>query len=214
MDSHSLGGFAAKLKSSIDLVVHLTRNPQFAPQYWQLRKASTLDSRIPWTSFSAIERLRKTIKPGTKIMEFGSGGSTLFFLDLGATVVSLEGDPEWANVVRSSVAAPLNERFALLEVDYSRRSEPEAYLEKIAEYDISDFDFIFVDFPENPRDGTSRTRLLQALEPKLKRGSVALLDDSWRYPFITSQTAAAKTELLRSVGPSRPGVTEALMFYY
>jgi predicted O-methyltransferase YrrM len=45
----------------------------------------------------------ETIAGGTEVLEYGSGGSTLFFSDIGAIVISIEHHEMWADQVRSQV---------------------------------------------------------------------------------------------------------------
>lgn len=51
-----------------------------------------------WTvSDKALESLSKIVKPGTRVLEFGSGVSTQFFLDSGCDVDSFDNDPDHAH---------------------------------------------------------------------------------------------------------------------
>lgn len=47
----------------------------------------------PWLPYLATEYIKR-LKPKS-VFEWGSGGSTLFFVGLGAQVVSIEHDPDW-----------------------------------------------------------------------------------------------------------------------
>ncbi len=62
-----------------------------------------LADRVPWVSFGAARELERRVRPGTRIFEFGAGGSTAFFLDRGASVVTAEHDEEWTQLVREAV---------------------------------------------------------------------------------------------------------------
>lgn len=55
-----------------------------------------LDSGQPWVTYPAQRWLRAHLSPGTAVFEWGSGGSTRFFLDAGVREVhSIEHDLEW-----------------------------------------------------------------------------------------------------------------------
>ena len=60
--------------------------------------------RIPWVVYEAADWLRETVKPDWDIFEWGSGGSTTFFLSLGADVVSVEHDPKWFAKVKAATS--------------------------------------------------------------------------------------------------------------
>jgi hypothetical protein len=47
--------------------------------------------RLPWLPFVLQEELEERVGAGTRVFEFGGGGSTLYFLDLGAVVVTVVG---------------------------------------------------------------------------------------------------------------------------
>jgi predicted O-methyltransferase YrrM len=50
---------------------------------------------IPWLSPASINFLSDLIRPEWKVLEHGSGGSTLWFAGLVAHVTSVESDPRW-----------------------------------------------------------------------------------------------------------------------
>jgi len=54
----------------------------------------------PWLHPDAVAYLGKIVYPEFKVMEFGAGGSTLWFSARVRTVVSFEKDSRWAEAVR------------------------------------------------------------------------------------------------------------------
>ena len=60
--------------------------------------------RLPWVVDDAIPFLREVVQPGCRVLEFGGGGSTLFFRDLGAEVVTVESNPKWAKPLQKEGA--------------------------------------------------------------------------------------------------------------
>ena len=58
---------------------------------------STLEHEIPWIAPDAIRELDKILQKGMTVLEFGSGGSTLFFSKRCLSVLSFESDLEWIN---------------------------------------------------------------------------------------------------------------------
>jgi predicted O-methyltransferase YrrM len=55
---------------------------------------------LPWLGFRAIRRLKRIAVPGARVLEFGSGMSTLWFAKRGVEIVSIEIDPAWHQAVR------------------------------------------------------------------------------------------------------------------
>lgn len=64
------------------------------PQIWQQALARTFPTvfALPHMSPKEFELLKEFTKAGGKVVEFGSGGSTIFFLSKGKTVYSVESD--------------------------------------------------------------------------------------------------------------------------
>ncbi|UXE63192.1 MAG: hypothetical protein KA717_11320 [Woronichinia naegeliana WA131] len=54
-----------------------------------------IENQLPWLVFAAIDFLEDLDLKGKKVFEYGSGGSTLFWLRKGANCVSLEHDRSW-----------------------------------------------------------------------------------------------------------------------
>jgi len=59
---------------------------------------------LPWYTYPAIEFLRSQAPfDGRRVLEFGSGQSSLWWAANGASVLALEDDAEWGGSVRGSV---------------------------------------------------------------------------------------------------------------
>lgn len=83
-------------------------------------------------AYDAVDYLTTQIQPGWKVFEWGSGGSTLYWLSCGAAVISVEHDREWYEIVRRQLPpdAPVEYRFI--------PPEPPANTDFDAEFDPSD----------------------------------------------------------------------------
>ena len=57
--------------------------------------SDTLLNKYPWLTFGAIIFLENIVKPSYKVLEFGSGGSTLFFSKRAKSVKSYETNENW-----------------------------------------------------------------------------------------------------------------------
>src|ERR1035437_6973135 len=70
-------------------------------------ESSPIDLELPWitiVSKNYIEEfLRSLYKPRTRVFEFGSGGSCLFFLKYSNHVISIEHDRNWFELVGRTV---------------------------------------------------------------------------------------------------------------
>jgi predicted O-methyltransferase YrrM len=64
------------------------------------------DGPVPWFTYPAIRQLERMVSPQWRVLEFGSGFSTLWWAQRVAEVVSVEHDPGWAARLRA--AGPSN----------------------------------------------------------------------------------------------------------
>lgn len=110
------------------------------------------------------------------MFEFGGGGSTLWLLDRGASVVCVESDPQW----HAELARTLGERVDLRLIP-ARASGSDAvpgaffddYVGAVRECLDSSLDLVIV-------DGRARVACGLAAMSKVKPGGMLLLDDSDR----------------------------------
>lgn len=155
-----------------------------------------LQAREPWISYPAIAWLRRKIRPGDTVFEWGSGGSTLFFADRARAVVSVEHDPEWHRLVENALEAEALTNVDLILVEPSpeplpadaREDVPQgyastspeyqgrqffAYCTKIHETGNEPFDIVFV-------DGRARGSCVYEAISWVKPGGWLIVDDSDR----------------------------------
>ncbi|WP_372733996.1 O-methyltransferase [Nocardioides sp.] len=149
----------------------LAREPGLGREFPQLiatRGRSTMSLRLPWLPFRLIEELGEHVRPGSRVFEYGGGGSTLWFLAQGAQVVTVEHHPAWAAQLRASISS---ESWTLLERPETDRFK--TYVEAIEDYPDEEFDVVIV-------DGRERARCLTAALPKVKPGGLLIVDDADR----------------------------------
>lgn len=103
-----------------------------------------------------------------RILEFGSGASTIFLLRRGATVVTVEHHEEWARSLQEvATARKLADKLTIL-----RRDRP--YSNIVDEFENgTQFDVLLV-------DGRERVDCLRQALPLVKSNGLVLLDDSQR----------------------------------
>lgn len=90
-----------------DLLSQLSNCRTLAKRYGQLRsikERSCLDrmgQAIPWYTYPAIEYLSHIDFAQLSILEYGSGNSSLWWLQRCRELISIENDPEWYKTIQS-----------------------------------------------------------------------------------------------------------------
>ena len=108
------------------------------------RKASPVSDRIPWITFGAIDFLKRYLSSDMKVFEYGTGGSTLFFLDRVESVVSVEHDASWVEIVTSGLTEDELNRWSchLIEPENTIDADSRGSLSDRAEYQSNAPDFL------------------------------------------------------------------------
>lgn len=198
---------------------------------WWLRskqKDYLLNAPCPWLTFDAILALRRRMRPGMRIFEYGSGGSTLFWLSRGgAAVISVEHDPAWQRVVTARLAGKTQAdlRLVLPEAGHTPgdvadpalfQSDDEAfrgfsferYVRQIDPFPDGYFDVLLV-------DGRARPSCIAHGAAKVKPGGLLVLDNADR-PYYLARTAAHLAdfdrELFSGMTPVTPGLSTTAIF--
>ena len=74
------------------------------PRWVDFQKSKDVFIRkTPWLTFSAIDYLNSYLTPQMKVFEFGGGGSTLYFLERTAEVVTVEHHEEWYDALKKKI---------------------------------------------------------------------------------------------------------------
>jgi hypothetical protein len=198
------------------LIGNLVIHPQYISRHFVhnvINGKPPLDLELPWFSYAAIDFLERHVKAHMKVCEYGSGGSTLFFAERAASVVSIENDPSWHEMVtrRLEAKALTNATVMLCPFDFKNPIgfEYSQYLHAIPD---EKFDIIIIDGSEEWTQ--VRPICFQKAEPRVRKGGIIVVDDSWRYPSIRNNNKAVSFKVFQSVGPCRPGVTSTDIFFY
>ena len=178
-----------------------------------LNDKTPLDLEIPWFSYAAIDFLEGFLKPHMTVCEYGSGGSTLFFASRTKSVVSIEDNPKWFELVsrRLQKKGITNVTLKLAPFDFKNPVGFEAseYLNAIPD---EIFDVVVVDGSEEWTQ--VRPVCFKHVEKRIKPGGIIIVDDSWRYLALRTNNQAQRCEVFQSLGPCRPGVTSTDVFFY
>lgn len=119
---------------------------------------------LPWLAFGAIDWLERNLSSAWRVLELGSGGSTVFFRRRVRELVSVEHDPLWYDRVRATVPAGPGFTYLL---------EPEErFHEIVSRYPDRYFDLVLVD------GGSDRVRALCAAAERVAPGGVVMLDNA------------------------------------
>jgi hypothetical protein len=63
-----------------------------------------LGNAIPWWTYSCTDYLNQVVRASAKIIEFGGGASTIFWLSRGNDVTTIENDEKWASKLSADVS--------------------------------------------------------------------------------------------------------------
>jgi len=126
----------------------------------------TVEIGYPWLSYGAIIAIEQNLKPTHNVLEFGCGGSTIFFSRRCNTVKSYEIDSEWVEKVKTALSDSLNVSFVC--------KEKEALIESIRTEQDERYDWLLSDIGS---DYKFRLRVMNESIPKLKKGGYMIVDN-------------------------------------
>lgn len=119
---------------------------------------------IPWFTYPAVDFLHGRLKNNLRVLEFGSGNSTLFLASQVKQVISMEHNKEWYQKLKPKIAKNTELIFTSCEtaVDYLKPFSG-----------LGNFDIIVV-------DGLFRNQCIIESVNHLSQDGVIILDDSER----------------------------------
>lgn len=189
------------------------------------RRSYLLEMPLPWLTFDAIEFLTPRLRQGMRVFEYGSGGSSLFWLSHGASCVSIEHDSDWYAFLRQKLISqqPIEYRLVLPELEkesgcqrdpadpegYSSADEAfqgysfRKYVEQIDAFPDEYFDLVLV-------DGRARPACIKHCVSKIKQGGLLVLDNADRSYYLSHTQAYLRDFQLQEfigLGPG-PGMQE------
>jgi predicted O-methyltransferase YrrM len=136
---------------------------------------------LPWLGYRAIQRLDQLIEPDWKMIEFGSGLSTVWFSRRCHKVVSVEDCEEWYDKVKQDLS-----RHEITNVDYLFKTKND--YSSLPEYADEQFDLILV-------DGSDRGKCAATAVKRLKPGGYIYLDNSDKH----SSAAGGDTRIAEQI---------------
>lgn len=182
-------------------VRHLRRNPRDGRELGRLLATmgrGTMSLRLPWLPFRLIAELESVATPGASVFEFGGGGSTLWFLDRGTRVVTVEDHEGWSKRLRDSIGEA--DSWTLI-----RRDITDGYVEAVEDYADETFDVVLV-------DGKERPACLVAAAAKVRRGGLLVLDDADRSEYGPAlRSLGWPQRLVVGFAPAKPSLGYSLV---
>jgi len=122
---------------------------------------------VPWLTYPAIDFLEPRLKPEWKVLEYGSGQSTLWWANKVAKVHAVEHDRRWFDMVHNNLPA---------NVSIDLRSTREEYIEAIASCSMAPFDVVVI-------DGEFRNECARLVSPYIHEDGIIVFDNSDRRMF-------------------------------
>jgi hypothetical protein len=116
----------------------------------------------PWISYRAVKFLDQKITPDWRVIEFGSGMSTLWFARRCGFLHSIENDPRWHELLSRRLQGAKHVRYELRSLDQY--------------YDVSDYADASVDLAFI--DGEWRSRCVENVVSKIRSGGLLYLDNT------------------------------------
>ena len=190
---HSLKQFKyeldfARLKSdSFSLPLHLN--------LWlkdRVLGQSPLQAGFPWINYVVIQFLHHYLKPDMRVLEFGAGGSSVFFLKKKVKLFSIEHENSWIKEVHEILSPKHLKNWIPHYMKSSNPNqqvpEPKDYLSKIETIDNSSIEIALI-------DGRNRVECIKKSMPKIKPGGCIILDNSDRPEYAPAYQLLKKWSL-------------------
>jgi predicted O-methyltransferase YrrM len=178
---------------------------------------------VPWWTFASTQKVEEFLsaRPGARVFEWGSGGSTLWLAKRSESVISVEYDGSWAETMRPLL--PENARLvrevpdrltgALGEVGSKRMGfrhlDFADYVDAIAREEGL-FDLIVI-------DGRAREACLDRAMTKLADGGVIVIDNTNRRRYRRALRALPDSvgkQVTRGLTPIVPWPTETTLLSF
>jgi hypothetical protein len=170
---------------------------------------------LPWFSFSAIEFLEQRMHSGMTVYEYGGGGSTIFFAERAARIVTVESDERWVEPIEAQLRRRhlANVELVLATADFD---DQETFAQSPFALALPDepADVVVIDSFDYYNGHPLRPKLFPMAEGKVKPGGMLVVDDSWRYPQLRNSHHAKSVVTKTGVGPARRTTTSTDFFLY
>jgi precorrin-6B methylase 2 len=151
---------------------------------------------LPWWTFAAIDEADRFLgsRPSSRVLEYGSGASTIWLARRAGSVISIEHDAAWYSVVSKRLAPFANAKVKLIEADAEivpgYLSEKKGWLGRSFNRYASAIDAESGEFDLIVIDGRARTACLEHAVKKLAPDGMILFDNSGRSRYRAAIAAS------------------------
>lgn len=168
---------------------------RWSPAYVRARIAQSwfrlLHPDYPWLTKESIGILDRWIRPEHSVVEFGAGGSTLYFAARCGRLVSYEHDGNWHRKVSSRLD---ESRYGHVELHCFALDDPR-YCNHVCALADQSIDLVLI-------DGRRRAECTWNALPKLKPGGLLVIDNAERYLSRVTDISCASGTGKQSIHPS------------
>jgi hypothetical protein len=217
---------SATFAERVDATMSIVRHGVLAPREWGniptwlaslsgRKQLTALDLEEPWLPISLVQALDSEIQATDRIFEFGGGGSTIWFGQRCAQVVTVEHDRSWFPILQERITD--RQLASICQLSFVAENDPgsddafrserstgsfQDYVKYIDRYPDDYFDLVVV-------DGRARLKSLEHAGNKVRPGGSLILDDSERrdyqsFPGFLSTWPRRDFQGLRRLSPYAP----------
>ncbi|MBU2544919.1 protein-L-isoaspartate O-methyltransferase [Patescibacteria group bacterium] len=136
-------------------------------------KSNSLKDNVPWLTFECQEWLDSVLNKNMTVLEWGSGGSTVYISKKVKKMISIEHIPEWHASVVKELQKNNIENCEYILKKYDENKGYKNYYEAIDSFPDETFDLVII-------DGRSRNSCISYAMRKIKKEGFLLLDNSER----------------------------------
>jgi hypothetical protein len=222
-------------KSNMDIVhsiLCLLRNSSQRKHVFRwlrsLRKDYLFKKKQPWLVFDVIDVLNSLPLEGNTVFEYGSGGSTLFWLRHGAHLTSIEHDQTWYHTLRGQYLSDAALDYRLIQPQYIGHqnldpADPDLYAssdELFSHHSFRNYCSQIDEFPNNYFDlilidGRARPSCIKHAHKKVRIGGLLVLDNSDREYYLRMTSTFLRDfdrNIFRGVAAGQAWFTETSVF--
>jgi len=211
-----LGAIRKSINFSFRILFHSTHRKFLFRWLRSLQAGYLIRHKIPWITFPAHDYLESLQVTGKRVFEYGSGGSTLYWLKRGASVVSIEHNLEWYEFLKPVLpdGASIDYRLIAPEIIEGDQcldpSFPDTYVssdQRYIGYHFRRYVQIIDTFPDQYFDiilidGRSRPSCIKHAISKVVPGGILIVDNAERdYYYSHTMTYLQKSRRMEFYGP-------------
>ena len=160
-------------------------------KWWQRSNTAEIKP-VPWLSPRAVEYFESLLTPEMRVLEHGSGGSTLWLASRVESVVSIEQDQDWVGAVKNQ--APQNVQVLMT----------------LPEFD-QPYDLLLID--GEPLE--DRKKYLSSAPILVRSGGIVILDNANRPQYAAERKALQEyAESYETIDANEPGTSFLVTDFY